>query len=100
MFLAILDARFDPANRPAAVAQLEAERPEVRAMPGCVDFRVLVPPANGTELTVLHEWSDEESFRAYLASEAFARSGLVLRPIMAGAPMSRRFRAELVEAVA
>jgi quinol monooxygenase YgiN len=100
MFIAILDVSFDPADRPAAIAQLEAEGPDVRAMPGCVDFRVLVPPAGGSELTVLHEWTDEGAFRAYLDSAAFHRSGLVLRPIMAGAPRSRRFRAELVETVA
>lgn len=100
MFLAILDVHFEPTDRPAAVAQLEAERPEVRSMPGCIDFRVLVPPANDTDLTVLHEWSDEQSFRAYLGSDAFRRSGLVLRPLMAAAPTSRRFRAELVETVA
>ena len=100
MFLAILDLKFDPADRPAAVAQFEGERPVVRAMPGCIDFRALVPPGNATDVTVLHEWSDEESFRSYLSSEAFLRSGQVLRPLLAAAPISRRFRAELVETVA
>ena len=100
MFLAILDVNCDPTDRPVAIAQLEGERPHVRAMPGCIDFRVLVAPGNETDLTVLHEWSDEDSFRSYLTSEAFVRSGQVLRPIMAAAPISRRFRAELVETVA
>jgi quinol monooxygenase YgiN len=100
MFIAILDVHFEPRNRPAAIAQLQAEQPDVRAMPGCIDFRVLAPAGNATDLTVLHEWADEDSFRAYLESAAFERSGLVLRPIMSEPPTSRRFRAELVEAVA
>jgi quinol monooxygenase YgiN len=100
MFLAIVDVHVDPADRPAAIAQLEGEQPDVRAMPGCIDFRVLVPAGNGTDVTVLHEWSDEDAFRAYLDSDAFQRSGAVLRPMMSAAPASRRFRAELVETVA
>jgi quinol monooxygenase YgiN len=100
MFLAILDVHVDATDRAQAIAQLESEQPNVRAMPGCLDFRVLVSSGNGSDLTVLHEWADEDSFRAYLGSDAFTRSGAVLRPIMAAPPTSRRFRAELVETVA
>jgi quinol monooxygenase YgiN len=100
MFLAILDLQIHATDRPAAIAQLERERPSVRAMPGCVDFRVLVSPGEGTDLTVLHEWVDEHAFRTYLESDAFARSGQVLRPLLASPPLSRRFRAELVETLA
>jgi quinol monooxygenase YgiN len=46
-----------------------------------------------------YEWRDEASFVEYLGSASFARSGEALRPIMAGAPVSRRFRAELVATV-
>lgn len=100
MFLAILDVHVAASDRPAAIAQLEGERPAVRAMPGCIDVRVLVPPSSPKDLTVLHEWDDEESFRAYLSSEAFLRSGQVVRPLLTAPPISRRFRAELVETVA
>ncbi len=100
MFIAILDFSTAEADRPAALAQLGAERFAVRAMPGCVNFRAFASPECETDITVLHEWHDEASIRAYLASDAFIRSGLVVRPLMTEPPISRRFRAELVESVA
>jgi quinol monooxygenase YgiN len=98
-FIAILDFSTAAADRPAAIAQLEREQPVVTAMPGCLAFRVF-PDGADTGVTVLHEWADQASFDGYLASEAFARSGAVLRPMMTGASTSRRFRVELLEAVA
>jgi quinol monooxygenase YgiN len=100
MYLAILDLHVAADDRAAAIAQLERERPLARAMPGCLDFRVLASPSEGRELTVLHEWVDAESFGTYLRSDAFARSGQVLRPLLTAPLVSRRFRAELVETVA
>jgi quinol monooxygenase YgiN len=99
-FIAILDFSTAAADRPMALAQLEREQPTVSAMPGCVAFRVFGGRENDTGITVLHEWIDQASFVEYLASEAFARSGEILRPIMTGTPTSRRFRVELVETVA
>jgi quinol monooxygenase YgiN len=99
-FLAILDFSTAAANRPAAIAQLEREQPVVTAMPGCLAFRVFPDRLNGTSVTVLHEWADVASFEGYLASDAFARSGEILRPMMTGPPTSRRFRVELLETVA
>jgi quinol monooxygenase YgiN len=100
MFIAILDFDTAAPDRAAALAQLDRESGQVRAMPGNVAFRVYAAREADTRVTVVHEWQDEESFAGYLASDSFARSGEVLRPMMAGAPLSRRFRAELVEAVA
>ncbi len=40
MFIAVLDLYTTAPDRAAALAQLEAEREEVRAMPGNLDFRV------------------------------------------------------------
>jgi quinol monooxygenase YgiN len=99
-FIAILDISTAAADRPAAIAQLEREQPVVTAMPGCLAYRVFPDRADSTGVTVLHEWADQASFDGYLASEAFARSGAILRPMMAVAPTSRRFRVELLEAVA
>ena len=99
-FIAILDFSTAAADRPAAIAQLERERPAVTAMPGCLAYRVFPDRVDSTGITVLHEWTDQASFDGYLASEAFARSGAVLRPMMTGAPTSRRFQVELLEAVA
>jgi quinol monooxygenase YgiN len=99
MFIAILDFSTAAADRPAALAQLDGERDQVRAMPGNIAFRVYAGREDDTQVTVVHEWQDEASFAAYLGSAPFARSGAVLRPILVGAPVSRRFRAELVETV-
>ena len=99
MFIAILDISTTTADRPAALAQLDREQSEVRAMPGNVAFRVYASRAQDTGVTVVHEWVDEASFAGYLASDSFARSGAVLRPMMTEAPCSRRFHADLVETV-
>jgi quinol monooxygenase YgiN len=100
MFIVILDFSTTATDRPAALAQLDSERDEVRSMPGNAAFRVYASRENETRTTVVAEWEDEASFAGYLASDSFARSGAVLRPIMTGAPLSRRFHAELLETVA
>jgi len=98
VLIAILD--FSATDRPAALAQLDREQDEVRAMPGNLAFRVYAAREDDTQVTVVHEWDDEASFAGYLDSESFARSGVVLRPLMTGTPVSRRFHAELLETVA
>ncbi|PZG12918.1 antibiotic biosynthesis monooxygenase [Micromonospora craterilacus] len=100
MLIAILDVNTAAPDRPAALAQLDGERDQVRAMAGNLAFRVYASREDETRITVVHEWNDEASFAGYLKSDAFARSGEVLRPIMTAAPVSRRFRAELLETVA
>ena len=98
MLIAVLDLRTAPTDRAAAVAQLDNESGEIRAMPGNLGFRVYA--AHDEEaVAVIHEWVDERSFAAYLSSEAFTRSGAVLRPLVSAPPVSRRFRAELLETV-
>ena len=99
MLIAVLDLRTDPTDRPAALAQLEGEREEIRTMPGNLDFRVYADRGDAGAVRVLHEWADEPSFAAYLASDAFARSGAVLRPLVTEPPVSRRFSADLLETV-
>lgn len=99
MFIAILDFATTADDRPAALAQLDAEHTEVRTMPGNLAFRVYASRSDHTAITVVHEWDDEASFAGYLGSDSFTRSGEVLRPIMTGAPVSRRFHAELLETV-
>jgi quinol monooxygenase YgiN len=99
VFIAIVDFSTPAADRPAALAQLDKESGEVRAMPGNIAFRVYAGREDDTQVTVVHEWQDEPSFAGYLDSASFARAGGVLRPLMTGAPVSRRFRAELAETV-
>jgi quinol monooxygenase YgiN len=99
MLIAVLDLRTTPADRAVALAQLDSERDEIRAMPGNLDFRVYADRDDEEAVAVIHEWADEASFAAYLSSEAFARSGAVLRPLVTAPPVSRRFRAALLETV-
>lgn len=97
VFIAIVDFNTAPADRAAALAQLDGERDKVRAMPGNRAFRVYASREDETQVTVIHEWDDEESFAGYQKSDSFTRSSEVLRPMMSGPPVSRRFRAELLE---
>jgi quinol monooxygenase YgiN len=99
MLICLLDVRTSEASRPAALAQFDSERNEIRSMPGNIDFRVYAARDNEEEVRVVHEWADEASFAAYLSSESFARSGAVLRPLMSAPPVSRRFQASLLETV-
>src|SRR3954464_2651304 len=99
MLIAVLDLRTAAADRPVALAQLDCERDEIRAMPGNLDFRVYAARDDEGAVAVVHEWTDEASFAGYLSSDAFARSGAVLRPLMTEPPVSRRFRADLLETV-
>jgi quinol monooxygenase YgiN len=99
MLIAVLDLRTTSSDRAVALAQLDSEREEIRAMPGNLDFRVYAARDDEEGVTVIHEWADEPSFAAYLSSEAFARSGAVLRPMVTQPPVSRRFSATLLETV-
>ena len=99
MLIAVLDLHTTTADRAAALAQLDGERDEIRAMPGNLDFRVYADRGDDGAVVFIHEWADESSFAGYLASDAFARSGAVLRPLVTAPPVSRRFRATLLERV-
>lgn len=99
MFIAILDFTTAVTDRPAALAQLDRERDEVRTMPGNIAFRVYACREDESAVTVVHEWDDEASFAGYLGSDSFARSGEVLGPLMTGAPVSRRMQAQVVRTV-
>ena len=98
MFIAVLDLRTAPIDRPVVLAHLDDVREEIRAMPGNLEFRVYA--ARDEEgVVVIHEWDDERSFADYLATDVFDRSGTVLRPLLSAPPVSRRFRATLLETV-
>lgn len=98
MFIAVLDLRTAPTDRPVVLAHLDDVREEIRAMPGNLEFRVYA--ARDEEgVVVIHEWDDERSFADYLATDVFDRSGTVLRPLLSAPPVSRRFRATLLETV-
>src|SRR3546814_14977529 len=97
-FIAVLDFSVSASDRSMAVAHLEREGSTIRSMPGCVAFRVFPAQDTDTDVTVLHEWTDRAAFDGYLASDPFAPSGDILRPLMTAPPVSRRFHVGTVEA--
>src|SRR3546814_3697536 len=88
-FIAVLDFSVSASDRSMAVAQLEREGSRIRSMPGCVAFREFPAQDTDTDVTVLDEWTDRAACDGYLASDAFARSGVIMRPLMTAAPVSR-----------
>ncbi|BBH71750.1 hypothetical protein ACTI_84350 [Actinoplanes sp. OR16] len=100
MLIAIVDFHTTAADRSRALAQLDSEFPAVRGMPGNIAYRVYASREDKTKVTLVHEWTDADSFNRYQRSDSFARSGTILRPLMTAPPVSRRFRAELMETVA
>ena len=99
MLIAIIDFDVAPAQRETALNQLLREVPAVREMKGNIGFRPYADPLVETRVTLVHEWESRQHFDAYLASPPFARSGEILRPMMTGTPVSRRFEASLIESV-
>ena len=99
MLIAIVDFTVAPENRAAALATLLAEAPAVRSMTGNLAFQPYLDPVSAEAVRIFHEWQDAASFEAYTSSDAFKRSGQVLRPMMTGAPLSRRMSADLLETV-
>ena len=80
MFIAILDFETAADDRARALAQLECERARVRSMTGNLAFRVSASREDDRTVTVVHEWTDQSSFAAYLASDAFVRSNACCDP--------------------
>lgn len=99
MFIAIIDFGTAAADRAAALNHLDAERDQISTMPGNLAFKVYASREDDSRITIVHEWEDEASFDGYLGSASFARFGEAIRPILVGAPESRRFRAELLATV-
>lgn len=97
MLVALVDFTVDPAKREDVLAYLLEEAGTVLSLTGCRTFRPYCDPADNTHVGIVHEWHSEEDFAAYLASDGFARSGAVLRPMMTSAPSSRRYAATPLE---
>lgn len=97
----IVHLRFPitPEDRPKALEAFTRGAGSVRAMKGCVAFFPFYDPDDEGVLGVLHEWESEEEFAAYATSDIFKEFGTFIRPMMTGKPVSRRFRAELIEVV-
>jgi quinol monooxygenase YgiN len=99
MLIAHLKFSVAAENRQMAIEVLSDQSKSVRNMKGCIAFTPFLDATDKQILGVLHEWDSAEDFAAYLASESFAASGRVLRPLMVSAPLSKRFDAKLIETV-
>ena len=100
MLIAIVEFEVTKENRPTAIAQLLAEAASVHAMAGNASFCAYADPSNETSVLILHRWNSKEDFQNYLSSNAFTRSGEILRPLMTAVPQSQRYEARLIESVA
>ena len=99
MYIAIVDFDINAARRGEAVDVLLDEAKAVRAMDGNQAFRVFADPEQDTRVTLVHEWASRAAMDVYLGGSGFAASGQKLRPMMIGAPLSRRFEAQIAEFV-
>lgn len=99
MRLAHLTFAVQPEAQHEALGVLLEEVPVVRKMEGCLAFIPFIDPTTTGGIGVLHEWTSEADFAAYLASPTFAAAGARLRPLMTGEPDSRRFDASLIAVV-
>lgn len=99
MFIAHVFFAVTPADRAKALDVLLAELPIVRKMKGCISFVPFEDPSDPEKLGILHEWTTQQDFDAYVASAAFSSVGQTLRPMMIAPPLSKRFDATMFEAV-
>ncbi|WP_443751098.1 putative quinol monooxygenase [Asticcacaulis solisilvae] len=97
MRLAHVTFTVAPENQSTALDALLAEVASVRHMQGCIAFIPFIDPTVAGGLGVVHEWETGEDFTAYLNSPGFAAVNTVLRPMMTGAPVSRRFDVNLLQ---
>ncbi len=82
-----------PEDCEEAIACLTREAPEMRALSGNQNCRVLVDPNAQGAVTLLHQWNDLDSLDAYRNGPLFAAVGSVLRPMMTGAPSTMVYEA-------
>jgi len=99
MLIAHVQFTVAPGDRAKALGTLLAEAPTVRAMKGCLSFLPFYDPTDASAIGIVHEWESSDDFAAYVASSGFAESGKILRPLMTGTPISRRFDATLLQTV-
>lgn len=99
MIIAIVDFSVAPENQAVALNILAGDGVAATAIKGNLGFRAFTDACSKTHVGLMHEWTDQAAFDAYVASPEFATVGAQLRPLMTGAPTSRRFEATLYETV-
>jgi quinol monooxygenase YgiN len=98
MIIAHVTFTVASSSQARALSTLVDQAATVRRMKGCHTYIPFANPNAEGGVGVMHEWETWDDFAGYLASESFALANGVLRPLMIGAPTSRRFDANLLEA--
>lgn len=99
MIMALIDFKVAPESRPGLLEALHPLLVEARRVTGNVSYRAFTDSEDGAHIGMMHEWETLDHFRAYAASELFARIGKILRPAMTTPPVSRRLNTTSIEEV-
>jgi quinol monooxygenase YgiN len=97
MFIVHLYLQVAAGERRVALDALLERLDAVRAMPGCLRYIPFEDPSDDQMIGILEEWESREAFAAYTASDRFSDLNRTLRPLMLAPPISRRFRATLID---
>jgi heme-degrading monooxygenase HmoA len=73
-YVSVSELRVPAEGRAALLAAFEGRLGAVESWPGFVDLQVWQDRADAERFVMVTWWRDEDAFRAYLASDAFARS--------------------------
>lgn len=93
MTLVTVEATFSPRTLPGALALLAREAAAVRRMAGCARYAVF-RSHEGADIAIVQRWHTHDAFNAYRTSEAFARLGAGLKPMMSAPPTTTIARIE------
>ncbi|HSK22745.1 MAG TPA: antibiotic biosynthesis monooxygenase family protein [Egicoccus sp.] len=73
-YVSVSELRVGAEGRDGLVAAFRGRLGAVESWPGFVDLQVWQDRADADRFVMVTWWRDEAAFRAYLASDAFARS--------------------------
>ncbi|GAB5377249.1 MAG: hypothetical protein AcusKO_37110 [Acuticoccus sp.] len=93
MTLVTVEATLAPGTLPDAFALLAREAAAVRRMTGCAHYAFFRSP-DGEDIAIVQRWHTRDAFEAYRTSDAFARLGAGLKPMMSAPPTTTIARFE------
>lgn len=73
-YVSVSELRVSAQGRDALLAAFRGRLGAVESWPGFVDLQVWQDRADADRFVMVTWWRDEQAFRGYLASDAFARS--------------------------
>lgn len=97
MFIIRVIMTVKPDEAPAFVEYLQKEAADVKAQfAGCEQFGLFADVSAENRYLLYEEWETQAAFNAYRNSDFFKQNSAVLFPMMAGAPDSAYFSAEII----